>query len=278
MANNDVSVVIPHYNSADSISRAIRSVLAQTHPVREILIVDDESTPEQKQQLDKAASVDPRVRLLCLEKNAGPASARNAGWEAAQGGWIAFLDSDDAWHPRKLEVQMRAVAEYGEEVAMVGSDSVVLKDLEDDPVEFDLETIPTTEVSTWGLLFKNCFPTASVVLKAGLPARFTAGRRYSEDYELWLRVSALKLAVIQVDLPLAYKFKAHYGESGLSSNLLAMAKGELETFRNVYSAGALTSIQFVVASAFSVAKSVRRLIIVSLRRLGRLRRPGLVGD
>lgn len=269
MENIGISVVIPHYNSADSISRAIRSVLAQTHPVLEILVVDDASTPEQRQQLDQAISLDSKVRLLSLEENAGPASARNVGWEAARGEWIAFLDSDDAWHPRKLEIQMRAVAECGEEVALVGSETAVLKDHEDNSTEFDLKKIPTTELSTWDLLLKNRFSTPTVVLRAGLPARFPEGRRYSEDYELWLRVSAMKLAIIQVELPLAHLFKAHYGESGLSSNLLAMAQGELQTFRNVYFSGTLTLIQFAAASVFSTVKSARRLIIVSLRKLDR---------
>lgn len=103
----DVSVVIPTYNRAGLLPRAIESVLGQTHDEFEVVVVDDGSTD------DTAAVVegydDPRVRYVAHEENRGANVARNTGIEAARGEYVAFLDSDDEWHPRKLELQLEQV-------------------------------------------------------------------------------------------------------------------------------------------------------------------------
>lgn len=99
-----ISAVIPVHNRADLAASALDSVLAQTRPVDEILIVDDASSPP----LDAAAlrALDPRVSVLRLERNGGAGVARQRGIEAAAADVVAFLDSDDLWHPRKLELQL----------------------------------------------------------------------------------------------------------------------------------------------------------------------------
>ncbi len=99
-----VSVVIPTYNRADVLPRAIDSVLAQTFEAFELLVVDDGST-------DRTGAVvasldDSRVRYIGHETNRGANVARNTGIECARGEYVAFLDSDDAWHPTKLEKQL----------------------------------------------------------------------------------------------------------------------------------------------------------------------------
>ena len=99
-----VSVVIPAYNRADTVGRAVDSALAQTLDDIEVLVVDDGSTD------DTAAVVegydDPRVRLLSHDGNRGRSAARNTGIEAAHGEFVAFLDSDDQWLPAKLARQV----------------------------------------------------------------------------------------------------------------------------------------------------------------------------
>jgi glycosyltransferase involved in cell wall biosynthesis len=101
-----VSVVIPTYNRAQYVTKAIESVLAQTYTDYEIIVVDDGSTDDTLGVLQAYAG---RIRVI-RQENAGPSAARNAGIEAARGRWIAFLDSDDEWLPRKLAVQMADVA------------------------------------------------------------------------------------------------------------------------------------------------------------------------
>ncbi|MGH7033562.1 MAG: glycosyltransferase family 2 protein [Stellaceae bacterium] len=106
-----VSVIIPVFNRCGEILRAIASALGQTRPPGEIIVVDDASTDGTAEAV--SALQKPRIRVLRQPRNQGAAAARNAGIEAAQGEWIAFLDSDDEWDVRKLELQMAALAGAG---------------------------------------------------------------------------------------------------------------------------------------------------------------------
>lgn len=103
----DVTVVIPTYNRAQVLLRAVRSVLGQTHRNLEMIVVDDASTDGSVALL--AAIADSRVRVLRHDRNRGAAAARNSGIAAATGVFVAFLDSDDAWLPHKLSVQLSAL-------------------------------------------------------------------------------------------------------------------------------------------------------------------------
>lgn len=103
----EVSVVIPTYNRQDTILRAVGSVLGQTHRDLELIVVDDASTDDTEAVL--AGIGDPRLRQHRHTQNRGAAAARNTGIAAATGDCIAFLDSDDAWLPHKLELQLAAL-------------------------------------------------------------------------------------------------------------------------------------------------------------------------
>lgn len=107
----EVTVVIPAYNASSTIAEALKSVLAQTLPASEIIVVDDGSTDE---TADVVQSLAAGIVLLRTE-NRGAASALNSGVEAAQGEVIAFLDADDLWMPEKLELQVRRLAKPGGE-------------------------------------------------------------------------------------------------------------------------------------------------------------------
>ena len=108
MANfKKISVVIPVFNREGVVLRAVDSVLNQTYPVHEVIVVDDCSTDNTYNLVDSVD--DPRVRLICNEVNSGACRSRNVGIEAASGEYIALLDSDDEWLPEKLEKQMAAL-------------------------------------------------------------------------------------------------------------------------------------------------------------------------
>lgn len=96
-----ISAIIPAYNAENTIVRAIQSVLNQTRPADEIIVVDDGSTD---QTADAVRSFGNKIILICQD-NAGVSVARNTGIEAACGDWIAFLDCDDEWLPEKLRLQ-----------------------------------------------------------------------------------------------------------------------------------------------------------------------------
>jgi len=104
-----VSIVMPSYNSEKYIVNAVNSVLQQTYKNWELLIVDDCSSDRTVEIISEFA--DDRIRLFENEVNSGAAISRNRALREAMGRWIAFLDSDDAWHPEKLERQLSFMRE-----------------------------------------------------------------------------------------------------------------------------------------------------------------------
>lgn len=120
---SSISVVLPTYNRAHLLPRALASVAAQTHPVDEVIVVDDASTDGTREVVVRSTTSN--VRYLRHDRNRGGAAARNTGIRAASGDWIAFLDSDDAWLPTKLAVQMRTLAERPEARACTSADVVL---------------------------------------------------------------------------------------------------------------------------------------------------------
>lgn len=100
-----ISIIIPVYNRAHIISRALQSVFAQTLPEFEVILVNDGSTDELEKALE--SYTDPRLRILNHTQNRGASAARNTGIKAAGGSFIAFLDSDDEWSAEKLETQVK---------------------------------------------------------------------------------------------------------------------------------------------------------------------------
>ena len=113
-----ISVVIPAYNAAETLERALVSVAVQSLADIEIIVVDDGSTDDTPRLLRDRAALDPRMRAL-TQANGGVARARNAGIAAARAEWVATIDADDLWHPRKLELQLAAAAAAGEACTMV---------------------------------------------------------------------------------------------------------------------------------------------------------------
>jgi glycosyltransferase involved in cell wall biosynthesis len=108
MTNKDslVSVVIPTFNRSQMIERAIHSVLSQTYLNLEVIVVDDSSTDDSREHIEALQQIDKRIHYFHHEINRGTQAARNTGIKAANGKYIAFLDSDNEWLPHKLELQM----------------------------------------------------------------------------------------------------------------------------------------------------------------------------
>lgn len=106
-----VSVIMPSYNSKDYISFSIESVLKQTYPNWELIIVDDCSTDGTPDMLAEWAKADERIHVINRKENGGAAMARNTALDYSSGRYIAFLDSDDKWKPNKLELQLRFMEE-----------------------------------------------------------------------------------------------------------------------------------------------------------------------
>ena len=181
-----ISVVIPCYNTEKLLSEAIESVLGQTCPAEEIIVVDDGS-------LDNTALIARSFGspvIVIQQSNAGPSAARNAGVENATGELIAFLDADDLWERDKLELQALYLTEHTEAVAVVSSYSYFKPGSYNTDVHLDdHELLPYNPIDF--LVFARFYPSTLMVRSEIAKAlQFPEDIHYSEDliYDALLRV------------------------------------------------------------------------------------------
>lgn len=254
-----VSVVIPCYCCAETIERAMSSVFAQTSRPAEVIVVDDGSGDDMIHTLHALQEQYERgwLRIIELPINVGAATARNAGWDMATQPYVAFLDADDSWHPEKLRIQYEYM-QNASDVSLCGHQCVWLRDNETPPVI--PKDLHATKISAVSLLFKNVFSTPTVMLRRDIPFRFQEGKRCAEDFLLWQQIAIKNLQVVRIESPLAYVHKPLYGAGGLSAQLWNMERGELSNFVGLYRAGYINFLLYALATFFSIAKFIKRLL------------------
>ncbi len=263
-----VSVIIPCYRCEDTIKRALDSVIAQTLPPEEIILIDDFSNDDgvnlaalnQLGQGHQKTS----IKIVRLDKNSGPGSARNAGWKEASQPYLAFLDADDSWHSKKLEIQYQWMAAHPD-VVLSGHQSIKISEnvaLPELP-----ESLLVRRVNKYSLLFSNRFPTRSVMVKREVSYRFLPEKRYAEDYLLWLTIVFNGQQAWFLNSPMAYSFKEDFGDGGLTGNLWKTQLGVLDTYHRIFSAGFISIFMLILVSGFSFFKYLRRLGITKVRSL-----------
>ena len=183
-AQHTISVVIPAYNSSRTLLEALESVRGQTYPAYEVIVVDDGSEPDEAKAVEEAAR---GCTVIRLPTNRGPSVARNRGVARATGEWVAFLDSDDLWLPRKLELQVghlnthpgcRAVHCSVRRLGHDGEGSIHIKRAVtfEDLVEFPCPVFPSAVLMHRETLFD-----------VGL---FDPTKRCCEDLDLFLRFTS----------------------------------------------------------------------------------------
>lgn len=264
MVYAEVSVIIPCYRCVDSIRRALTSVYEQTLRPFEVLLVDDYSGDGTLDFLHKLRDEFPEnwVKVIALPQNMGPASARNAGWECASQPFVAFLDSDDSWHPQKTEIQL-AWMKNNSEVGITGQDCIAIID---EPIDArrPIGHMAFYEVSGNQLLASNRFSTSSVMVSSSLAIRFSSGKRYCEDYLLWCHAKFAGYKCYRYLAPLAYSYKPRYGDSGLSGNLWRMERGELFVYHFLFKQKLIGPATYVMFGSWSFIRFIRRTLKVSL--------------
>jgi len=257
-----VSVIIPCYRCTSSIAQAVESIASQTLLPLEVILVDDCS---QDGTLSLLFTLQARygknwLRVCELSNNSGPGSARNAGWEIARGEYVAFLDSDDSWHPQKIELQYSWM-KLNPNVVLTGH-FVIMGDERRKKHRFD--SVSPTRVSKRQLLMSNRFPTSTVMVRCDIKKRFADGQRYCEDYRLWLHILFFVGECYRFKLALTFNYKAMYGASGLSSRLWDMEKGELAGYSGLYRAGGINLLSLCFWTCLSLVKFLRRIFLVWL--------------
>lgn len=265
-SNATISVVIPCFNSAATIERALRSVEHQTTKPHEVLVVDDASSDNTVSIIEQYAHTSSlNIRVIKQSVNGGPSVARNAAWNVATSEFIAFLDADDQWHPQKLELQLNA---------MLANPTCVMSfhdHLFGSSEQF--ESLPfapiTSQATLRHYLVRNRSATPTVMLRAAVTERFTSAKRYAEDYLLWMTIIANHGNALHIHATLAHCSNPGYGGSGQSGKLWKMERSELSGFVSLWRSGALSLPTLMAVSIWSITKYLLRLFdtfLIPIRR------------
>ena len=199
-AIRDISVVIPYYNREKYVDEAVQSVLAQTLKPLEIIIVNDCSRESSRRHLDRYAS---QCTIVDLKGNVGLAGARNAGIQHARGKFIAFLDDDDMWLPRKLEVQRQFLEDHPECAAVHSTGIAFFSDGSEALWGANCtEPITLAQALTndhWVMVPTTLIRTEAVRSVGGFDRRF----RECEDRDFIIRCCAAGYKIAGISEPLA---------------------------------------------------------------------------
>ena len=221
-----ISVIMAAYNAEKTIEQAISSVLNQTYPNFELLVVDDCSKDGTKRLVESIAVKDSRVRLISNEKINGVSFTRKHGLEEARGEWIAILDSDDAWAPEKLEKQIALQARTRADLLYTGS---AFMDADGRLIEWYLHA--PVEVSYRQLLKQNILSNSAALVRKELYAKhYAIGDGMHEDFAIWLGILKEGRKAYGVDEPLLIYRVAKSSKSG---NKVKAAMMNWNTYRYV---------------------------------------------
>jgi GT2 family glycosyltransferase len=222
----DISVIIPSYNRAHLLARAIESVLSQDLAPREIIVVDDGSSDDTRELM---SSRFPQCQYV-HQQNRGVSSARNRGIKAASGEWLAFLDSDDEWLPGKLTAQSSLLENqpghllcHTEEIWIRNGRRV---------------NAMKKHRKSGGRIFRNCLPLCVISPSAAMIHRslltevgtFDEALPVCEDYDLWLRICA-QHPVAFVEEPQIIKYGGH--EDQLSRREWGMDRFRIQALEKI---------------------------------------------
>jgi glycosyltransferase involved in cell wall biosynthesis len=221
-----VSIIMPNYNSVAFIEGSIASVISQTYQNWEMIIVDDVSTDNSNIIIEDYIKKDSRIKLIKLEKNSGPAISRNYAIKEAKVRYIAFLDSDDLWHPEKLSKQISFMKEYDIALSYIGYYRI-----EEESGEIINQIHVPQKVDYSELLKQNiigCLTAMYDTQKLGKVYMPDILKR--QDFALWLSILKKIPYAYGLDEPLAYyRVRA----ASVSSNKILASKYNWKLYREV---------------------------------------------
>lgn len=241
MKNPLVSVIIPTHNRAYCLRRAIDSVLRQTYAPLELIIVDDGSSDRTGQMLREIAD---RCVLLCTKTRFGPSAARNRGIVAARGELIAFLDSDDAWLPEKVQVQVQFFKDHPDSSVCQTQEIWVRNGLRVNPRRkhqkhsgwIFIQSLPLCIVSPSAVMLRRSVFDTVGLFDETMPA--------CEDYDLWLRI-APRYPIHLIDKFLVVKYGGHADQQ--SRTVPYLDRWRIYALCKILSSGILTPDQYRAA-------------------------------
>lgn len=255
-----ISVIVPTYNRQASLARALDSVLAQTRPAEEIIVVDDGSTDATAEMVRQRY---PQVRYF-HQTNRGVSAARNHGIARARGEWIALLDSDDQWLPEKLAVQIQHLQRHPGHPLCHCDEIWIRHGRRVNPMK--------KHAKHGGWIFRHCLPLCVISPSAALIRRslleevggFDETLPACEDYDLWLRICAHH-PVLLVKQALLIKYGGHADQ--LSRRYWGMDRFRIQALAKILERGELSSGDAQAARAMLLEKI--RIYQAGARKRGR---------
>ena len=254
----DISVIIPTYNRAHILPRALDSVLAQTQLPIEIIVVNDGSTDGTKSVLSNY----PGLKIID-QQHSGVSAARNIGLEHTNGEWIAFLDSDDEWLPDKLEQQWSAIC----------NDDKLICHTEEIWIRNGKRVNPMKKHQKYGeYIYEKCLPLcvispSSVMIHQSVfndIGVFDESLEVCEDYDLWLRICA-KYPTLFIDEPLIVKYGGH--EDQLSRKYWGMDRFRVQALEKMLDSEELNEDQRRATIEMLIQKC--KIIINGMQKRGK---------
>ena len=223
-----VATVIPVRNRAKFVVRALNSVISQTYPSTEIIVVDDASSDDTPEIVRGIAREVPNIRLVTLQRNVGASEARNIGVQHASSDLIAFLDSDDIWYPDKLKKQIAEFLIRKKVVAVFSGSRVIYPDR-------SFSHIPPGNITVTDLYYSNKLSTTSsalisrsALLRVG---GFDRQLPSCEDWDLFIRLAEIgEIRVVQEEL---IEFLNH-SETRLSNTKSGILVGHEMVHNRIY--------------------------------------------
>lgn len=222
--NNKISIITPVYNGEKYIEETIICVQNQTYKNWEMIIIDDCSTDSTKDIVNNYVIKDDRISYICLDKNSGVSAARNKGIRKAKGKYVAFLDSDDIWDKRKLEIQVEYMKEKDAAMSFTAYDFI---NENSEKLQRDVR-VPYI-VGYKDLLKYNCIGCLTVMLDMDKIGEFKIPNIKHEDYVAWLSILKKDIFAYGINENLASYRKR---KGSVSENKIQTAKWHWHIIRN----------------------------------------------
>lgn len=230
-----ISIIMPAYNAENHIKKSIQSVINQTYTNWELIIADDNSTDQTVDRIEQFN--DSRIRIIKLHTNSGAAVARNNAIEKAHGNYLAFLDSDDLWHPEKLKKQLNFMKEN-----KILFSSTMYANIDENNHILDI-TVNYKQLDYKGVL-KHCPGNSTVMYNVEeLGKYYIPDIKKRNDFVMWLRV--IKGANILHGLPEVLTYYQVRRDS-LSSNKSNLVKYQWKVYRDFEKISFLKSVYLLI--------------------------------
>lgn len=250
MSNPLVSIIMPTFNSERFLKETIESILNQTYTNWELLITDDGSTDNTIKLIKDYQAFEKRIHLFTLSENSGAAIARNNGIKFSKGEYIAFLDSDDLWHPKKIEKQLHLMeinnslfSHTSYELYDENSNALYIKSKCNKWIGFN------------ELVKYNWIGTSTVIYNANLlDKHYMPDLRNRQDWALWINLIRKSEKALFVDEPLT-KYTVRL--NSISSNKAKLIKFHWVIYRKIVKYNILTSVLYLIQNLYYHLKKVK---------------------